>query len=104
MKKDKEKSKDKDQANSEPAKIPQVHDISGRIPTMSDPELNTLLGNARRLHTSGSAIQKKTAEFLLPLVEEELANRLAAKEAAKKARVSKRKKAPAAAEAASDSE
>ena len=106
MKKDKEKSKEKDHAHAEPAKIPQVHDISGRIPSMSDPELNTLYGNAKRLQTSGSTIQKKTAEFLLPLVEEELAKRLAAKEAAKKSRGSKRKKAPveAEAESATDSE
>lgn len=95
MRKDRDKPKDKDHS-AEPPKIPVVHDISGRIPTMADAELNSLFANARRLLASGSAIQKKTAEILVPLIETEVASRQAAKEEARKARTSsKRKKDPA---------
>ena len=89
MKKNKDKNKDKEPASPEPQKIPQVHDLSSRVPDMSDPELATFLANAKRLQASGSAIQKKSAEGLIPLIDEEMAKRLAAKEAAKAA---KRKK------------
>ncbi|MEQ1756572.1 MAG: hypothetical protein ABL973_20825 [Micropepsaceae bacterium] len=89
MKKNKDKNKDKEPASPEPQKIPQVHDLSSRVPDMSDAELATFLANAKRLQASGSAIQKKSAEVLVPLIDEEMARRLAAKEAAKAA---KRKK------------
>lgn len=94
MKKNKDKNKDKEPASPEPQKIPQVHDLSSRVPDMSDAELAVFLGNAKRLQASGSAIQKKSAETLIPLIDEEMAKRLAAKEAAKAA---KRKKPKASA-------
>lgn len=96
MKKDKHKEKEKEDANAESHKIPQINDISARVPTMIDSELATLLANAQRLKLSGSAIQRKTAEFLLPLIEEETAKRKAAKGSSKKgAAAAKRKKAAA---------
>jgi hypothetical protein len=90
-KKDRDKSRDKD-GHGEPAKVPVIHDLSGRIPGMSDAELNAFLANARRLQASGSAIQKKSADALLPLIEAEAAKRAADKEEARKARLTKRKK------------
>jgi hypothetical protein len=95
LRKDRDKPKDKDHS-AEPPKIPVVHDISGRIPAMVDSELNSLLANARRLLASGSAIQKKTAEILVPLIESEVASRQAAKEEARKARTSSKRKKDAA--------
>lgn len=91
MRKDRDKPKEKDHS-AEPPKIPVVHDISGRIPAMADAELNSLLANARRLLASGTAIQKKTAEILVPLIETEVTNRQAAKEEARKARTSSKRK------------
>jgi hypothetical protein len=91
LRKDRDKPKEKDHS-AEPPKIPVVHDISGRIPTMADAELNSLLANARRLLASGTAIQKKTAEILVPLIETEVTNRQAAKEEARKARTSSKRK------------
>ena len=91
MKKDRDKPKDKDHS-AEPPKIPVVHDISGRIPAMADAELNSLLANARRLLASGTAVQKKSAEILVPLIETEVATRQAAKEEARKARTSSKRK------------
>ena len=84
MKKDKDKPKDKnkDAAQAEPARPLQIHDLSERVPTMTDKELDTLLANGRRLLAGGNAIQKKTAEVLVPLVEGELAKRAAAKDVA----------------------
>lgn len=96
MRKDRDKPKEKDHS-AEPPKIPVVHDISGRIPTMADAELNSLLANARRLLASGTAIQKKTAEILVPLIETEVTTRQAAKEEARKARTSSKRKKDAAA-------
>ena len=75
MKKEKDKSKDKDDAGADSHKIPQITDLSGRVPTMIDSELNSLLANAQRLKISGSAIQRKSAEGLLPVIEEEIAKR-----------------------------
>jgi hypothetical protein len=91
LRKDRDKPKEKDHS-AEPPKIPVVHDISGRIPAMADAELNSLLANARRLLASGTAIQKKTAEILVPLIETEVASRQAAKEEARKARTSSKRK------------
>jgi hypothetical protein len=91
LRKDRDKPKEKDHS-AEPPKIPVVHDISGRIPTMADAELNSLLANARRLLASGTAIQKKTAEILVPLIETEVTSRQAAKEEARKARTSSKRK------------
>ena len=102
MKKDKNKDKDKDAQNNEPPKVLQVHDLSGRVPTMSDPELVSLLANGRRLLAVGNAMRKKMAEGLVPLVEEEVAKRIAAKDEAKKAAASKRTKKGAAAAAAAE--
>ena len=104
MKKDKDKPKDKnkDASTSEPPRMLQIHDLSDRVPAMSDKELDTLLNNGRRLLASGNAIQKKTAEVLVPLVEGELGKRAIAKDEAKKvaaAKRSKRGKAAAAADA-----
>jgi hypothetical protein len=93
-KKDKDKARDKD-TSGEPQKVPVIHDLSARIPAMSDAELNSLLVNARRLAASGSAIQKKSAEGLLPLIEAEASRRAAEKEEARKARLTKRKKGAA---------
>jgi hypothetical protein len=95
LRKDRDKPKEKDHS-AEPPKIPVVHDISGRIPAMADAELNSLLANARRLLASGTAIQKKTAELLVPLIETEVASRQAAKEEARKARTSSKRKKDAA--------
>lgn len=94
MKKDKDKPKDKnkDAAQAEPARPLQIHDLSERVPTMTDKELDTLLANGRRLLAGGNAIQKKTAEVLVPLVEGELAKRAAAKDEAKKAAAARRAK------------
>ncbi len=91
MKKERDKPKDKDHS-AEPPKIPVVHDITGRVPTMTDAELNALLANARRLLASGTAVQKKSAEILVPLIETEVATRQAAKEEARKARTSSKRK------------
>jgi hypothetical protein len=96
LRKDRDKPKEKDHS-AEPPKIPVVHDISGRIPAMADAELNSLLANARRLLASGTAIQKKTAEILVPLIETEVTTRQAAKEEARKARTSSKRKKDAAA-------
>jgi hypothetical protein len=94
MKKDKDKPKDKnkDASQSEPARPLQIHDLSERVPTMSDKELDTLLANGRRLLAGGNAIQKKTAEVLVPLVEGEQAKRAAVKDEAKKAAAARRSK------------
>lgn len=100
MKKDKDKSKDKnkdkDGTSSEPPRMLQIHDLSDRVPAMSDKELDTLLNNGRRLLASGNAIQKKTAEVLVPLVEGEVAKRATAKDDAKKAAAARRSKRTAA--------
>jgi hypothetical protein len=90
-KKDRDKSRDKE-TSGEPQKVPVIHDLSSRIPGMSDAELNSFLANARRLQASGNATQKKSAEALLPLIETEAAKRATEKEEARKARLTKRKK------------
>ncbi|MDZ4739343.1 MAG: hypothetical protein SGJ03_05490 [Alphaproteobacteria bacterium] len=88
----KEKNKNKDEASgAESHKIPQITDMSSRIPGFSDSELAIMLGNAQRLKTAGSAMQRKSAELLLPLMEEEAAKRKAAKGASKKGAVKKKK-------------
>jgi hypothetical protein len=94
MKKDKDKPKDKtkDASQSEPPRPLQIHDLSERVPTMTDKELDTLLANGRRLLAGGNAIQKKQAEVLVPLIEGEQAKRAAVKEEAKKAAAAKRAK------------
>jgi len=93
MKKDqKKKDREKDGTATEPQKTLVIHDISGRIPEMTDAQLSALAANARRLQTSGTAMQKASADALLPVVDAELARRAAEKEEARKARLSKRKK------------
>ena len=88
----KEKSKNKDEASgAESHKIPQITDMSSRIPGFSDSELAIMLANAQRLKTAGSSVQRKSAELLLPLMEEEAAKRKAAKGASKKGAVKKKK-------------
>lgn len=94
MKKDSDKSRDKKSAAAEPPKVPVIHDLSGRIPAMSDAELNALHANAQRLLASGSAAQKASAATLAPMIEAEVARREAAKAEAREARLSRRKKAP----------
>lgn len=94
MKKDSDKSRDKKPAAAEPPKVPVIHDLSGRIPAMSDAELNALHANAQRLLASGSAAQKASASTLAPVIEAEVARREAAKAEAREARLSKRKKGP----------
>ena len=94
MKKDKDKPKDKakDASSSEPPRMLQIRDLSDRVPTMTDKELDTLLANCRRLLQSGSAIQKQSAQGLIPLVEGEVAQRAAVKEEAKKAAAARKAK------------
>ncbi len=93
MKKDqKKKDREKDGTAAESQKTLVIHDISGRIPEMTDAQLSALAANARRLQTSGTAMQKTSADALLPVVDAELARRAAEKEEARKARLSKRKK------------
>lgn len=93
MKKDqKKKDRDKEGTAAEPQRTLVIHDISGRIPEMTDAQLTALAGNARRLQASGNANQKKSAEALLPLIEAEAQRRATEKEEARKARLTKRKK------------
>jgi hypothetical protein len=93
MKKDqKKKERDKDAPSGEPQKPLVIHDISGRIPEMTDAQLTALAANARRLQASGTAQQKTSADALLPVIDAEMARRAAEKEEARKARLTKRKK------------
>lgn len=94
MKKDqKKKDRDKDAPSGEPQKTLVIHDISARIPEMTDAQLTALAANARRLQASGTAMQKTSADALLPVIDAEVARRAAEKEEARKARVmTKRKK------------
>ena len=93
MKKDqKKKDRDKDAPSGEPQKALVIHDISGRIPEMTDAQLTALAANARRLQASGTAMQKTSADAVRPVIDAEMARRAAEKEEARKARVTKRKK------------
>jgi len=53
--------------------------IADMIPGMDDASLSTLRDNARRLKASNEGRQQEQASLLLPLIEAELAARLAAK-------------------------
>lgn len=65
--------------------------VADMIPGLDDKALANLRENAARLSLTGSEAQKKQAATLTPLIEAELASRLAAK--AKPARGGKRKAA-----------
>ncbi|WP_158046180.1 hypothetical protein [Skermanella pratensis] len=60
-------------------------DLAAKLPDMTDSALDTLNGNASRLIQSGTTAQKKAATALMPALEQELASRRLAKQAAKKA-------------------
>lgn len=73
--------------------------ISDLIPTMDDQALANLRANAQRLAVSGAARQQTDAAALIPLIEAEVADRIARKPAKavkpKAVRVAKPKKAKA---------
>jgi len=52
-------------------------DIATRLPTLSDQQLATMLGNAERLGQAGTNKQKGEAARLLPLIQAELEERKA---------------------------
>lgn len=60
-------------------------DLAAKLPDMTDSALATLNGNASRLLQSGTTAQKKAATALMPALEQELASRRQAKQAAKQA-------------------
>ena len=100
MKKEKEKP---DHSGPDSHKIPRITDLSDRVPTMTDPELASLLANATRLSLSGSAQQRGSAALLLPVVEAEIARRKALKSAnSRKSPAAKKRKVVA--ESASEPE
>lgn len=68
--------------------------MSERIPTLSDVELERLQANALRLVETGTAIQRKQAEELLPALSEALETRRVAHAAASAAARSVKRKAP----------
>lgn len=81
--------------------------LADMIPNLDDKELATLRDNARRLEASGDGRQQQQAAEAMPLIEAELAARLALKPPKKtaKPRVTKAAKAKAAeAEAAAADE
>lgn len=53
--------------------------LADQIPTMDDAGLANLKVNALRLQASGAAKQQEQAQAILPVIEEELARRLALK-------------------------
>ncbi len=73
--------------------------ISDLIPTMDDQALANLRANAQRLEGSGTARQQTDAAALIPLIEAEVADRIARKPAKpvkpKAVRVAKPKKVKA---------
>ena len=75
-----------------------------KLPGMSDAELTTLRGNAERLSTTGSAVQRQAATDLLPDIVAELSSRRTARLAKARAdaeeRAEARAKRPRAAKAA----
>ena len=71
--------------------------IADRIPTLTDADLATLNANARRLSDSGTPAQQSAAADLLPLIEAQIADRLANRPV--KAKVVRKKKVVAEAEA-----
>ncbi len=75
---------------------PQVVDLRARVPQMTDDALETLLANAQRLLESGSKMQRAGAADLIPVIEAELAERVAAKVAAQAAKKASAKKTKAA--------
>lgn len=88
---------------------PSIVDLRARIPAMAQDALVSFHANALRLKESGTSVQKASAEDLLPVIEAELAARVAAKPkpAAKKAATAaaaKKKKAAKAKEEAEESE
>lgn len=52
-------------------------DIATRLPTLSDQQLATMLGNAERLGQAGTNKQRGEAARLLPLIQAELEERKA---------------------------
>lgn len=56
-------------------------DLSEKIPSMTDVELQNLQSNAERIVQSGKQKQSEQAAQLLPLIKSEQATRLAAKPA-----------------------
>ena len=76
--------------------------VADMIPNLDDKELATLRDNARRLEASGDGRQQQQAAEAMPLIEAELAARLALKPPKKvaKPRATKAKVAKATSEAA----
>ena len=52
-------------------------DLATRLPSMTDQQLATMLGNAERLGQAGTNKQKGEAERLLPLIQAEIEERKA---------------------------
>ena len=92
MNKDSEKA-----AKEQSGAGPQIVDLRGRVPQMSDDALTTLLANAQRLRETGTKLQQNSAADLIPVLEAEVAQRRAAKEeaAAVKKAAAAAKKVPA---------
>ncbi len=78
--------------------------IQDMIPSLSDQELANLQANARRLGDTGSPRQKADAAALIPLIEAELAERVARKPVKAKKAPAKRKTAAALAAEAAEAE
>lgn len=51
--------------------------LADMIPTMSDPDLKTLRANAARLQEHGAAQQQTAASDILPIIDAEIAERIA---------------------------
>ena len=70
--------------------------IAERIPVLTDAELANLNANARRLSESGTPAQRSAASDLMPLIEAQIADRIARKPV--KAKAVRKPKAVAAVE------
>lgn len=69
-------------------------DLRARVPSMTDDALTTLLTNAQRMLASGNAAQKASANDLIPVIEQELAERKAKKAAAPARKGARKAKTP----------
>ena len=76
-----------------------IVDLADRVPAMTDDALKNLHANAVRLAQGGNERQRASAAALMPLIESELATRLA-NAPVKKPRAAPKKKLAAAAAAA----
>ena len=71
-------------------------DLRSRVPAMADDALATLLANAKRMLETGNVPQKTMAGDLVPVIENEIAERKAKKAAASPRKAAAARKAKAA--------